>query len=204
MTGSSASSTRSIAKRILKFLHERVAKLDDPRSIGKALRGSRLGEFWKYRVGDYRLIARSKTTAWSCWFSALDIAKKSTASALRGNLFSITCSLQEEDSIPRIASRAKRRLQFVRFCTEFIDSVNSIEFCRFANPVNPLFSRYIRLRFRPAPPSPPARRPHMYLTTLWPVCHIQCSFRFLTPGARRSYLWRETNPAGAKSASTAN
>jgi mRNA interferase RelE/StbE len=46
------------AKRILKFLHERVAKLDDPRSIGEALHGSRLGEFWKYRVGDYRLIAK--------------------------------------------------------------------------------------------------------------------------------------------------
>ncbi len=45
-------------KRILKFLHERVARLDDPRSIGKALQGSRLGEFWKYRVGDYRLIAK--------------------------------------------------------------------------------------------------------------------------------------------------
>jgi mRNA interferase RelE/StbE len=46
------------AKRILKFLHERVARLDDPRSIGEALRGSRLGEFWKYRVGDYRLICK--------------------------------------------------------------------------------------------------------------------------------------------------
>ncbi len=45
-------------KRILRFLHERVAKLDDPRSIGKALRGSRLGEFWKYRVGDYRLMCK--------------------------------------------------------------------------------------------------------------------------------------------------
>ncbi len=45
-------------RRILKFLHERVARLDDPRSIGKALHGSRLGEFWKYRVGDYRLIAK--------------------------------------------------------------------------------------------------------------------------------------------------
>jgi mRNA interferase RelE/StbE len=45
-------------KRILKFLHERVAKLDDPRSLGKALHGSQLGEFWKYRVGDYRLIAK--------------------------------------------------------------------------------------------------------------------------------------------------
>jgi mRNA interferase RelE/StbE len=46
------------AKRILKFLHERVARLDDPRSIGEALHGSRLGEFWKYRVGDYRLICK--------------------------------------------------------------------------------------------------------------------------------------------------
>jgi mRNA interferase RelE/StbE len=45
-------------KRILKFLQERVAKLDDPRSIGKALHRSRLGEFWKYRVGDYRLITK--------------------------------------------------------------------------------------------------------------------------------------------------
>jgi len=44
--------------RILKFLHERVAKLNDPRSIGKALHGSTLGEFWKYRVGDYRLICK--------------------------------------------------------------------------------------------------------------------------------------------------
>jgi RHH-type transcriptional regulator, rel operon repressor / antitoxin RelB len=33
------------ARRILKFLHERVAKLEDPRSIGAALQGSRLGEF---------------------------------------------------------------------------------------------------------------------------------------------------------------
>jgi mRNA interferase RelE/StbE len=46
------------ANRILKFLHERVARLDDPRSIGEALHGSRLGEFWKYRVGDYRLICK--------------------------------------------------------------------------------------------------------------------------------------------------
>jgi mRNA interferase RelE/StbE len=46
------------AKRILKFLQERVAKIDDPRSIGKALQGVRLGEFWRYRVGDYRLICK--------------------------------------------------------------------------------------------------------------------------------------------------
>jgi mRNA interferase RelE/StbE len=46
------------SKRILRFLHERVARLDNPRSIGQALHGSRLGEFWKYRVGDYRLICK--------------------------------------------------------------------------------------------------------------------------------------------------
>lgn len=45
------------ARRILVFLHSRVAQLDNPRSIGEALKGSKLGEFWKYRVGDYRIIA---------------------------------------------------------------------------------------------------------------------------------------------------
>lgn len=45
-----------IARRILVFLHERIASLEDPRSVGEALKGSRLGEFWKYRVGDYRII----------------------------------------------------------------------------------------------------------------------------------------------------
>ncbi len=44
------------ARSILRFLHERIAPLDDPRAIGEALKGSKLGEFWKYRVGDYRVI----------------------------------------------------------------------------------------------------------------------------------------------------
>lgn len=47
---------KQVARRILGFLRERVAVLDDPRSVGEALKGSRLGEFWKYRVGDYRII----------------------------------------------------------------------------------------------------------------------------------------------------
>ena len=46
-----------IARRILAFLHRRVAQLEDPRSIGVSLLGARLGAFWKYRVGDYRIIA---------------------------------------------------------------------------------------------------------------------------------------------------
>ena len=44
------------ARRILVFLHGRVAALDNPRSIGEALKGSKLGDFWKYRVGDWRII----------------------------------------------------------------------------------------------------------------------------------------------------
>jgi mRNA interferase RelE/StbE len=48
---------KAIAKRITAFLRERVSTLDDPRSIGEALKGSKLGAFWKYRVGDWRIIA---------------------------------------------------------------------------------------------------------------------------------------------------
>lgn len=46
-----------IAKRILQFLKSRLAKNMDPRELGEALKGSKLSEFWKYRVGDYRIIA---------------------------------------------------------------------------------------------------------------------------------------------------
>jgi mRNA interferase RelE/StbE len=46
-----------VRRRILRFLFDRVAILEDPRSIGDALAGAKLGEYWKYRVGDYRIIA---------------------------------------------------------------------------------------------------------------------------------------------------
>jgi mRNA interferase RelE/StbE len=46
-----------VAQRIIKFMGGRVAKLENPRSIGEALAGSKLGNYWKYRVGDYRVIA---------------------------------------------------------------------------------------------------------------------------------------------------
>jgi mRNA interferase RelE/StbE len=48
---------RQTAQRIRDFLEKRLAQLDDPRSIGEPLKGSKLGAFWKYRVGDYRIIA---------------------------------------------------------------------------------------------------------------------------------------------------
>ena len=49
---------RQVAKRILKFLHKRVASLKNPRSIGDALKGYKFGEYWRYRVGDYRIITK--------------------------------------------------------------------------------------------------------------------------------------------------
>ena len=42
---------KPVARRIVTFLRERVAVLEDPRSVSEALKGSRLGDFWKYRVG---------------------------------------------------------------------------------------------------------------------------------------------------------
>ena len=47
-----------VARRLLDFLTQRVISLKDPRSFGQALKGSKLGEFWKYRVGDFRIIAK--------------------------------------------------------------------------------------------------------------------------------------------------
>ncbi len=43
--------------RILRYLKETVATRDDPRSVGTALVGELAG-FWRYRAGDYRILAR--------------------------------------------------------------------------------------------------------------------------------------------------
>lgn len=41
-------------KRIKKYL-EHVVALEDPRQVGKALKGG-LSNLWRYRIGDYRVI----------------------------------------------------------------------------------------------------------------------------------------------------
>lgn len=41
-------------KRIVAFTNE-LETLENPRTRGKALKGE-LGEYWRYRVGDYRLV----------------------------------------------------------------------------------------------------------------------------------------------------
>ena len=47
---------RDAQRRIVRFLRERIAPLENPRAVGEALHGKELGRFWKYRVGDYRLV----------------------------------------------------------------------------------------------------------------------------------------------------
>ena len=44
------------ALRVLDYMDERVAVLDDPRSLGKNLKGPKMGEYWRYRGGDIRVI----------------------------------------------------------------------------------------------------------------------------------------------------
>ena len=47
----------STRKRLKNFIEDRLAKMENPRTIGGALTGSKLGQFWKFRVGDYRIIS---------------------------------------------------------------------------------------------------------------------------------------------------
>lgn len=47
-----------VARRLPRFIGQRVRPLAGPRSIGEALRGGRLSEFWNHRAGDYRIICR--------------------------------------------------------------------------------------------------------------------------------------------------
>ena len=49
---------RLIAKRITSFLDDRVANLENPRTLATQLVVSAFDEVWRYRVGDYRVLAR--------------------------------------------------------------------------------------------------------------------------------------------------
>ena len=46
-----------IQRRILQYFKERILTIDNPRTLGKSLTGN-LNEFWRYRVGDYRIICK--------------------------------------------------------------------------------------------------------------------------------------------------
>ncbi len=46
---------RQVQSRILRFFREKIATEEDPRRVGRPLRGDKT-ELWRYRVGDYRVI----------------------------------------------------------------------------------------------------------------------------------------------------
>lgn len=48
---------KPVAKRVLDYMDDRVAKHEDPRALGKALTGV-LGTLWRYRIGDFRAICQ--------------------------------------------------------------------------------------------------------------------------------------------------
>lgn len=48
---------KPVKQRIITTLEHRVALLDNPKELGKALQGE-LAEYWVYRVGDYRVLTK--------------------------------------------------------------------------------------------------------------------------------------------------
>ena len=49
---------RQVQRRIRDFLETRLAGMEDPRRIGLPLHGKPHQNLWRYRVGDYRIIAQ--------------------------------------------------------------------------------------------------------------------------------------------------
>lgn len=47
---------RPVQQRLVGFLKTRVGALENPRDLGEALSGAKLGNYWKYLVGDWRII----------------------------------------------------------------------------------------------------------------------------------------------------
>lgn len=48
---------KQAVRRIDDYLNQRLTGLEDPRSLGKPLQGSKYESLWRFRVGDYRIIA---------------------------------------------------------------------------------------------------------------------------------------------------
>ena len=48
---------RKIAAFIISYIDEKLVNCEDPRINGKALKGN-YNDIWRYRVGDYRILAK--------------------------------------------------------------------------------------------------------------------------------------------------
>ena len=66
---------KSVQRRVSALI-ERLEALDDPRAIGEALHGD-LKEYWKYRAGDWRVIASIHDRTLT--IEAIEIAHRSDA-----------------------------------------------------------------------------------------------------------------------------
>ncbi len=51
---------QQVKRRILSFVHNRLAVRPNPRQLGEALQGKQFVNTWRYRVGDYRVLAEIK------------------------------------------------------------------------------------------------------------------------------------------------
>lgn len=51
---------RQIARSIFDYLDQRIAILENPRELGKKLVGPQYGAYWRYRLGDVRIICDIK------------------------------------------------------------------------------------------------------------------------------------------------
>lgn len=54
---------KSVSGRITRFLRERIAPLEDARSIGAAIQGGGALSMWRYRVGDWRIVVHIEDEA---------------------------------------------------------------------------------------------------------------------------------------------
>lgn len=50
---------KQVQRRIHDFLELELAETEDPRQLGAPLRGTRYRSLWRYRVANYRIIART-------------------------------------------------------------------------------------------------------------------------------------------------
>ena len=52
---------RQVARRITRFLRDRLGAMDDPRGLGTPLKGTGrqpgAAPLWRYRIGDWRMLA---------------------------------------------------------------------------------------------------------------------------------------------------
>jgi mRNA interferase RelE/StbE len=97
--------------RVLRYLRERIASSEDPRRFGHALTGDRKG-LWRYRIGDYRIVAAIEDGRSSFWWWRLGIAAKSTVDLARSGRMVLPLRIELRTSpLPRECSTTELRQQ---------------------------------------------------------------------------------------------